>query len=44
VRLPAVLVLRFEGDRIREGRHYFDLLSLLRQIGIAPQMGAPASR
>ena len=44
VRLPAVLVLRFDGDRIREARHYFDLLSLLRQIGIAPQMGAPASR
>jgi steroid delta-isomerase-like uncharacterized protein len=44
VRVPAVLVLRFEGDRIREARHYFDLLSLLRQLGIAPQMGAAASR
>jgi steroid delta-isomerase-like uncharacterized protein len=44
VRVPAVLVLRFEGERIREARHYFDLLSLLRQLGIAPQMGAAASR
>jgi len=37
-------VLRFDGERIREGRHYFDLLSLLQQLGIAPQMGAAASR
>jgi steroid delta-isomerase-like uncharacterized protein len=44
VRVPAVLVLRFEGERIREARHYFDLLSLLTQLGIAPQMGAPAAR
>jgi steroid delta-isomerase-like uncharacterized protein len=44
VRVPAVLVLRFEGQKIREARHYFDLLSLLRQLGITPQLGAPASR
>ena len=44
VRVPAVMVLRFDGERIREGRHYFDLLSLLQQLGIAPQMGAAASR
>ena len=44
VRVPAVLVLRFEGERIRESRHYFDLLSLLAQLGLAPQMGVSASR
>ena len=41
-KLAAVQVVRFDGDRIREIRHYFDLLSMLRQMGIAPQMGAPA--
>lgn len=43
-RLPAVLVVRFDGERIRESRHYFDLLTLLSQIGVAPQMGAGAQR
>jgi steroid delta-isomerase-like uncharacterized protein len=33
-RLPAVLLYRFEGDRIREIRHYFDLLTLLAQAGV----------
>ncbi len=40
--LPAVQVVRFEGERIRELRHYFDLLTLLRQAGMMPQLGAPA--
>lgn len=43
-RVPAVLVVRFDGERIRESRHYFDLLSLLAQLGITPQLGATASR
>ena len=42
-KMPAVLVVRFDGERIRETRHYFDLLTLLRQMGVAPQMGAPKS-
>ena len=42
-KLPAVEVVRFEGERIRETHHYFDLLTLLRQLGVAPQMGAPGS-
>jgi steroid delta-isomerase-like uncharacterized protein len=42
-KIPAVQVARFEGDRIREIRHYFDLLSVLRQLGVAPQVGAPPS-
>ena len=40
---PAVQVVRFDGEKIREIRHYFDMLSLLRQIGVAPEIGAPAS-
>jgi steroid delta-isomerase-like uncharacterized protein len=35
--LGAVLLLRFEGDRIRTCHHYFDLMTLLMQLGIAPQ-------
>jgi len=43
-KLPAVLVARFDGERIRELRHYFDLLTMLAQIGAAPQVGAPTAR
>jgi steroid delta-isomerase-like uncharacterized protein len=43
-KLPAVMVCRFDGEKIREMRHYFDLLSLLVQLGIAPQIGAGATR
>ena len=42
-KLPAVQVVRFDGDRIRELRHYFDLLTLLRNIGVAAQVAMPAS-
>ena len=35
VHLPAAMVLTFEGERIRSVRHYFNLLTLLRQIGAA---------
>ncbi len=31
----AVLVLDYEGDELKEYRHYFDMLSLLQQIGAA---------
>ena len=38
------LVLVFEGDRVKESRFYFDMLSLLQQIGAIPQQaGASAS-
>lgn len=39
---PAVQVARFDGEKIRELRHYFDMLSLLRQMGLAPGVGATA--
>jgi len=32
--LPAVEIFTFEGDKIREGRHYFDLMTILNQIGV----------
>jgi steroid delta-isomerase-like uncharacterized protein len=39
----AAMVLEFEGDRININRHYFDLLSILNQLGIeAPAKAAPA--
>jgi steroid delta-isomerase-like uncharacterized protein len=30
---PAALFLTFEGDKIKESRHYFDSMTLLKQIG-----------
>lgn len=36
--IRAVEVFAFEGDRIAQIRHYFDLLSLLRQVGALPRV------
>ncbi len=36
-KVPAVEVIRFDGDKVIETRHYFDLMTLLQQIGVAPQ-------
>jgi len=33
----ASQILIFEGDRVKESRHYFDMLSLLQQIGAIPR-------
>ena len=33
----AAMVFTFEGDRIKESHQYFDLMTLLRQIGALPQ-------
>ena len=42
---PAVIVLRFENGKMRELRHYFDLMTLLAQIGALPQgMQQPGAR
>jgi steroid delta-isomerase-like uncharacterized protein len=32
--LEAVELFHFEGDKIREMRHYFDMMTVLRQIGV----------
>ena len=34
---PAVIFFTFEGDKIKESRHYFDSLTLLKQIGAQPK-------
>jgi len=30
---PAVIISEYEGDQLKESRHYFDLMSLMAQIG-----------
>ncbi len=34
---PAALVYTFAGDKVKESRHYFDSLTLLKQIGAQPK-------
>jgi len=40
VKIPAVQVVTFKGDKIAETKHYFDLMTMLAQIGALP---APAT-
>jgi predicted ester cyclase len=35
--VPAVQVLTFEGDKIKETRHYFDMMGMLQQLGVGPR-------
>lgn len=37
VTVPAAMVLTFEGEKIKEDHHYFDMMSLLQQLGAVPQ-------
>jgi len=30
-------VLNFEGGKIKDSRHYFDMLSFLQQLGVIPR-------
>jgi steroid delta-isomerase-like uncharacterized protein len=34
-RTPAAFVFQFEGGKLKESRHYFDMLTFLKQIGAA---------
>ena len=34
---PAAWVFDFDGEKIKESRHYFDMVTLLTQIGAMPQ-------
>jgi steroid delta-isomerase-like uncharacterized protein len=36
VKLDAIQVVRFKGDKVVETRHFFDLMTLLAQIGALP--------
>ncbi len=33
---PAAWVFEFDGDKIKESRHYFDMMSFMQQIGAMP--------
>ena len=35
IRVPASMVVTVEGGKIKEDRHYFDVMTLLQQIGAA---------
>jgi steroid delta-isomerase-like uncharacterized protein len=39
-KVSAVQVIRFEGGKVAEMRHYFDLLTVLQQIGVMPGAAA----
>lgn len=34
---PAAWVLKFQRGKVKESRHYFDMVTLLRQLGAMPQ-------
>ncbi len=40
---PAAWIFNFEGDKIKESRHYFDMVTLLVQIGAMPGQSAEAA-
>lgn len=39
--VQAVLVFKLKDGKIRESRHYFDLLTVLEQLGVTPMLTAP---
>jgi steroid delta-isomerase-like uncharacterized protein len=34
---PAAIIYAFEGDKVKESRHYFDSMTLLKQLGVSPK-------
>ena len=34
---PSAWIFEFDGDKIKESRNYFDMMTLLQQIGAAPR-------
>lgn len=34
---PAAWVFEFEGNKVKESRQYFDMMSLMQQLGALPQ-------
>jgi steroid delta-isomerase-like uncharacterized protein len=36
IRMPAALLVSFKNDKIAENKHYFDLMTMLAQIGAIP--------
>jgi steroid delta-isomerase-like uncharacterized protein len=39
-KVSAVQVTRFDNGKIRETRHYFDLMTVLAQLGVSPRPAA----
>ena len=37
IQVPATMVVTTEGGKIKENHHYFDMMTLLQQIGAVPQ-------
>src|SRR5207247_1482476 len=33
---PAAMIVKFQGDKVKEIHHYFDLMTFLQQIGAMP--------
>ena len=42
-KLPAIMVLAFDGGKIKRSHHYFDFMTLLQQIGAETKV-SPATR
>jgi ketosteroid isomerase-like protein len=42
VEIPACQVVQVEGGKIKSGSHYFDLLTMLTQIGATSAMKSAA--
>jgi len=37
---PAAMIVKFQGDKVKEIHHYFDLVTFLQQIGAMPATAA----
>ena len=40
---PSAWIFTFEGEKIKESRHYFDMMTLLTQIGAIPGQSAESA-
>ena len=36
IKIPAAWLIVFQGDKIEESRHYFDMMTMLQQIEAVP--------
>jgi len=39
---PAAMIVKFQGNKVKEIHHYFDMVSFLQQIGAMPGMATRA--
>lgn len=39
---PAAMIVKFQGDKVKEIHHYFDMVTFLTQIGAMPTTAARA--